>query len=49
MTLVALNFERNGMDTIKREIRCSAEEWKNRSLSMPWRRMGKQTSGFIQR
>ena len=38
----------NGMDIIRKEIRCSAE-WKNRSLSMPWRSTGKQTSGFIQR
>jgi hypothetical protein len=35
VTLVALNFKHNGMDTIIKEIRCSAEEWKNRSLAVP--------------
>jgi hypothetical protein len=35
VTLVALNFKHNGMDTIIKEIRCSAEDWKNRSLPVP--------------
>jgi len=34
VTLVAVNCKHNGMDTFKKKIRCSAEEWKNRSLSI---------------